>query len=109
MDLNLDNPDEFRAHLAGVNYVGSLEGWGIFETDDEDHEQFELQRDDEAGRFATDSDAMWHVLIRAVARYRPHLVAIELIRNASPGEYQHMKVMLAERTNVAIDDLKADW
>lgn len=50
--------------------VADAEGWGVFNDG-------EIQRDDEANKFASDADALAHVKARAAAGSAPHHEALQ--------------------------------
>lgn len=57
------------------NNLAELEGWALFECEG----RYQLQRDDEAGQFASDADAIIFVANLASAGSAYHRSALELI------------------------------
>jgi hypothetical protein len=70
------------------NAAADREGWNIFNTRGSASGNFQIQKDDEAGKFATDPDAWIHVRRKAAEGSELHKKALEIVKLENPTEYQ---------------------
>lgn len=62
------------------------EGWGIFDCEGSENDQWQLQKSDEDAVFASDEDAWLFVVDHAIAGSAYHIAALDWLERHAPME-----------------------